>query len=220
MSGAEALDIIRNSPKPPDFVILDWMMPNMSGLEVCEELRRQFPVMCEFPIVMVSAKSRPEHILEGLSKGANDYITKPVDRLELMARIRTHLRLCEICKKFNRHGRLPVDAYKPFICDSCQSSGASPIVARRNSSAPVTSTMLKSPIVKSKTKPLSASAPSTWAPTLLVHDELLHEPSNYLEIFNASPAVVTIYHNEEVLLRNQASKKVCFFFFLACQLSD
>lgn len=67
MSGPEALEIIQNNQKPPDFILLDWMMPHMSGLEVCEKLRQYYP-MCDLPIIMVSAKTHPEHIAEGLSK--------------------------------------------------------------------------------------------------------------------------------------------------------
>ena len=67
MSGPEALKIIQTNRKLPDFILLDWMMPQMSGLEVCEKLRQYYP-MCDLPIIMVSAKSQPDQIAEGLSK--------------------------------------------------------------------------------------------------------------------------------------------------------
>lgn len=66
-------------------------------MEVCEKLRQQYP-MCDLPIIMVSAKTRPEQIAEGLSKGANDYMTKPVNKQELLARIHVHLMVCQMCK--------------------------------------------------------------------------------------------------------------------------
>lgn len=54
--------------------------------------------MCDLPIIMVSAKSQPQHIVEGLSKGANDYMAKPINRDELLARIRAQLMICHTCR--------------------------------------------------------------------------------------------------------------------------
>jgi DNA-binding response OmpR family regulator len=60
-------------------------------------VREKFP-MCDLPIIMVSAKSSPRHIVEGLSKGANDYMAKPINRDELLARIRAQLMICHTCR--------------------------------------------------------------------------------------------------------------------------
>jgi len=96
MNGPDALSICERSP--PDVILLDWMMPLMSGLEVCKELRTKFS-MCELPIILISAKNRPDQIAEGLGTGANDYIAKPVNKQELLARMRVHLSIIEIYKQ-------------------------------------------------------------------------------------------------------------------------
>ena len=64
---------------------------------MCEKLREKFP-MCDLPIIMVSAKGEPEHVVQGLSKGANDYIAKPIKSNELLARIRAQLMICHTCR--------------------------------------------------------------------------------------------------------------------------
>ena len=86
-TGPEALQWV--SPGRPDLVLLDLMLPGMSGYDVCRELRRVDP---ELPIIMVSAKGEEVDKVIGLELGADDYITKPFGPRELIARIRTHLR--------------------------------------------------------------------------------------------------------------------------------
>ena len=85
-SGAEALRIVRE--EHPDLVILDIMMPGMDGLEVCREIRRERNV----PILMLSAKSEDVDKILGLKVGADDYLTKPFNPLELVARVKAQLR--------------------------------------------------------------------------------------------------------------------------------
>ena len=75
----------------PDIIILDWMMPYMSGIEVCRELRSRSSTR-EIPIIMLSAKGEDGDRTLGLDIGADDYITKPFSPKELMARIRAVLR--------------------------------------------------------------------------------------------------------------------------------
>ena len=84
--GAEALD--RFDEIAPDLVLLDVMLPNVSGIDVCRELRRRTDV----PIIMVTAKSAEIDTVVGLEVGADDYVTKPYRIRELVARIRVQLR--------------------------------------------------------------------------------------------------------------------------------
>jgi len=74
----------------PDLMILDVMMPDMSGLEVCQQLRAQ-PTTARLPIIMLSAKGQAEDKVDGFEAGADDYVAKPVDPPELLARARALL---------------------------------------------------------------------------------------------------------------------------------
>ncbi len=88
--GHEALRLIEQ--ETIDLVILDIMMPGLSGIEVLKILRRSFP-SSELPVIMATAKDQSEDIVEALETGANDYVTKPLDFPVLLARIQTQLRL-------------------------------------------------------------------------------------------------------------------------------
>ncbi|MEN9933912.1 MAG: hypothetical protein RLZZ387_491 [Chloroflexota bacterium] len=85
-SGPEALMIAHESV--PDLILLDVMMPGMDGYDVCRRLRED-PQLADVPIVMISALDDRDSRLEGITAGADDFITKPFDSLELEARIRT-----------------------------------------------------------------------------------------------------------------------------------
>ncbi|MFE1203083.1 response regulator [Streptomyces sp. NPDC058762] len=74
--------------RPPDLLVLDWMLPGLDGLEICRRLRRE----SELPILMLTARSTEDDLLRGLDLGADDYMTKPFRPRELVARIRTLLR--------------------------------------------------------------------------------------------------------------------------------
>jgi two-component system, OmpR family, phosphate regulon response regulator PhoB len=87
--GEEALNIARE--QKPDLVLLDWMLPLMSGIEVCRQLRRN-PETRQIPIVMLTARGEEGDKLRGLDSGADDYVTKPFSLSELVARMRTVLR--------------------------------------------------------------------------------------------------------------------------------
>jgi diguanylate cyclase (GGDEF)-like protein/PAS domain S-box-containing protein len=89
-SGAEALDIIEQ--EPISLVLLDVEMPGMTGLEVLTTVRRRYSAI-ELPVVMVTARQQREDIIEALTLGANDYVTKPIDMPIAVARIRTQLSL-------------------------------------------------------------------------------------------------------------------------------
>jgi len=92
LNGEEALMIIRNPGERVDIVLLDVMMPHMSGYEVCREIRKCYGPS-ELPVIMLTAKSQLDSLLEGLESGANDYITKPFSSEEVLERIGVHLQL-------------------------------------------------------------------------------------------------------------------------------
>ena len=75
----------------PDIVLLDWMLPNMSGLEICRQIRTAKDIK-KTPIIFLTAKGEEEDKLRGLDTGADDYITKPFSQMELLARINALLR--------------------------------------------------------------------------------------------------------------------------------
>jgi two-component system response regulator RegX3 len=80
------------SQREPDLVLLDWVLPDISGLDVCREIRRQGVLV---PIVMLTGRSTKVDVVVGLEVGADDYLTKPFDARELSARVRAHLRRAE-----------------------------------------------------------------------------------------------------------------------------
>ncbi|MBK1719082.1 response regulator [Thiocystis violacea] len=90
-SGALALEIAR-SDDPPHLILLDIMMPDMDGLEVCRQLKDD-PLTRDIPVIFLTAKADAEDVIGGLDLGAVDYVTKPTNPAVLKARIRTHLRL-------------------------------------------------------------------------------------------------------------------------------
>ncbi|MCB9289255.1 MAG: response regulator [Lewinellaceae bacterium] len=95
MNGREALQAIDAADRPFDLVLLDVMMPRMSGYEVCQKIReRHLP--SELPVIMVTAKNQVADLVEGLAVGANDYLAKPFTREEFLARVKTHLYLHRI----------------------------------------------------------------------------------------------------------------------------
>jgi len=76
---------------PPDVIVLDWMMPHLSGIEVCRQLKIRSETR-SIPIIMLSARSEDIGKVRGLETGAEDYVVKPYSVAELMARVRTQLR--------------------------------------------------------------------------------------------------------------------------------
>ncbi|WP_242203562.1 tetratricopeptide repeat protein [Aestuariivivens insulae] len=90
-TGKEALELISKGHFF-DLILLDIMMPNMSGYEVCETIRKTYSTS-ELPIVLLTAKNRVSDLVTGFNVGANDYLTKPFSKNELLSRIKTHLNL-------------------------------------------------------------------------------------------------------------------------------
>jgi two-component system phosphate regulon response regulator PhoB len=87
--GEEAVTLAAETP--PDLVVLDWMLPVMSGIEVCRQLRRK-PKTRDVPVLMLTARGEEADKVRGLNVGADDYLTKPFSLPELLARIRALLR--------------------------------------------------------------------------------------------------------------------------------
>lgn len=75
----------------PDIILLDWMMPDVSGIELARRLKRE-PGSAEIPIIMLTARSEEDNKVQGLEAGADDYITKPFSPRELIARLKAVLR--------------------------------------------------------------------------------------------------------------------------------
>jgi signal transduction histidine kinase/class 3 adenylate cyclase/CheY-like chemotaxis protein len=99
-NGIEALSLIDNDYRP-DLILLDVMMPKMTGYEVCQKLRERFSCN-ELPIVMLTAKNQTSDLVVGLKVGANDYITKPINKNELLARLKTHFKLYSVYTAYDR----------------------------------------------------------------------------------------------------------------------
>jgi two-component system phosphate regulon response regulator PhoB len=87
--GEEALT--RINELKPDMVLLDWMLPHLSGIEVCRQLRRR-PATRELPVIMITARSEDQDAVRGLNTGADDYVTKPFSTEALVARMRALMR--------------------------------------------------------------------------------------------------------------------------------
>lgn len=87
--GSKALAEIEK--KSPSVIILDWMLPEMSGVEICKLLRSK-PDIKNIPVIMLTAKGEEEDKIKGFTAGADDYVTKPFSIPELMARVRSQLR--------------------------------------------------------------------------------------------------------------------------------
>mgnify|MGYP000271252720 FL=1 len=88
-NGEEALLLVEEDA--PDIIVLDWMLPSVSGIEVCRRLKTR-PDTRNVPIIMLSARAEEVDRVRGLETGADDYVVKPYSVVELMARVRAQLR--------------------------------------------------------------------------------------------------------------------------------
>jgi two-component system sensor histidine kinase/response regulator len=89
-NGAQALE--RVLAQPPDLILLDLMMPDMDGVEVCQRLKADSATR-QIPIIFLTASNEMEHLVKAFEAGAVDYVTKPFNPPELLARVRTHIEL-------------------------------------------------------------------------------------------------------------------------------
>jgi CheY-like chemotaxis protein len=97
--GAEALEIIAKNL--PDLILLDVMMPKMSGFEVCKRLKKD-PKTSDIPVIMVTALNEFGDIERGIDSGTDDFLSKPVNKLELLVRVKTMLKLKHLTDKLER----------------------------------------------------------------------------------------------------------------------
>ena len=88
-NGEEALVLVEETA--PDVIVLDWMMPNLSGIEICRRIKIK-PETRSIPVIMLSARAEEVDKVRGLETGADDYVVKPYSVIELMARVRSQLR--------------------------------------------------------------------------------------------------------------------------------
>jgi two-component system alkaline phosphatase synthesis response regulator PhoP len=120
--GIEALGMVKRNK--PDLILLDVMMPKMSGFEVCRRLKND-PQTSDIPIIMVTALNEFGDIERGIDSGADDFVSKPVNRLELLTRVRTMLKLKHLTDKLQR-----TIAYLSEVEKNAQSTASAP--ARRD----------------------------------------------------------------------------------------
>jgi len=106
--GEDAL--IQAAERTPDLILMDWMMPKLSGVEVCRRLRRR-PETRTTPIIMLTARGDETDKITGLDYGADDYVTKPYSMPELLARVRAVLRRTQpgILEDIIRLGDIEID---------------------------------------------------------------------------------------------------------------
>ncbi len=97
--GLQALKII--SKTPPDLVLLDIMMPKMSGFEVCKKIKND-PRTSDIPVIMVTALNEFGDIEQGINSGTDDFISKPINKLELLTRVKTMLKLKHLSDTLER----------------------------------------------------------------------------------------------------------------------
>jgi two-component system alkaline phosphatase synthesis response regulator PhoP len=97
--GPEALEIVGDNP--PDLILLDVMMPKMSGFEVCKRIKND-PKTSDIPVIMVTALNEFGDIERGIDSGTDDFLSKPVNKLELVTRVKIMLKLKHITDKLER----------------------------------------------------------------------------------------------------------------------
>ncbi len=99
--GIQALARVENAAAMPDLIILDVMMPRMSGFEVCKRIKAN-PATKHIPVMMVTALNEVGDIERGVESGTDDFLTKPVNKLELITRVRSLLKFRHLKQELDR----------------------------------------------------------------------------------------------------------------------
>lgn len=110
-SGPKALEMVATD-SPPDLILLDIIMPEMDGMEVCRRLKSS-PESKDIPVIFLTAKTETEDIIKGFQVGAVDYVTKPFNSSELCSRVHTHMEL----KRSNEQLKLEIEERKKLIVE-------------------------------------------------------------------------------------------------------
>lgn len=97
--GAEALEVVKTSS--PDLILLDVMMPKMSGFEVCRRIKND-PKTTDIPVIMVTALNELGDIERAINSGTDDFLSKPINKWELVTRVKTMLKLKHVTDKLER----------------------------------------------------------------------------------------------------------------------
>ncbi len=97
--GAQALEIVKTSS--PDLILLDVMMPKMSGFEVCRRIKND-PKTTDIPVIMVTALNELGDIERAINSGTDDFLSKPINKWELVTRVKTMLKLKHVTDKLER----------------------------------------------------------------------------------------------------------------------
>ncbi len=102
-SGHQAIEILER--EHPDLVVTDWMMPDLTGIELCQRIRTNAESAYTYVIILTS-NAEKENVVKGLSAGADDYLTKPFDRNELLARVHVGRRLIDLHRQIEAKNKL------------------------------------------------------------------------------------------------------------------
>ncbi len=97
--GAQALEVVKTSS--PDLILLDVMMPKMSGFEVCRRIKND-PKTTDIPVIMVTALNELGDIERAINSGTDDFLSKPINKWELVTRVKTMLKLKHVTDKLER----------------------------------------------------------------------------------------------------------------------
>lgn len=192
-NGEEALRAIEAHPDY-DLVLMDVMMPGMSGYDVCRKLRETYSLF-ELPILILTAKNHPSSYLEGLDAGANDYLPKPFDKRELLARAKTLLILKKAVRRAIEHNRhLEAERLKRGMADNL-----------RKITETLTSTLELDQVLARFLESLAPVAPFDRAIVNLLNEDSL-EPANLFGFKEMSREELDNLHGLLALLFAKVSK--------------
>jgi two-component system sensor histidine kinase ChiS len=129
-NGLEAIRWIREGVKP-DIVLLDIMMPHISGFEICRQIRTEYN-SGEVPVLFLSAKNQIADLTEAFELGANDYIPKPADKRELLARIGMHLRLAQWNRSLEKELTIRTDKLEAVMRETARALSEISVLEERS----------------------------------------------------------------------------------------